>query len=255
MLNRYGWSTLAGAMLTLAAAFPAGAVGRLQVQPEVVAVNNFFSGVQMHITCDLPPESQAVLSIRGKRTEAELMRKTHHWDLWMNSGEVDIDHVPRLYITLSSDPVLLDANPDEVPWGYGAIEREAGFSGLVKPSERETIFKQFVALKERDELYQLFPGGLKVTRTGPGSWEAEAGFHLPSRLKSGIYHVTLWVVQDGRITQKRNASFEVRLTGVPAFLHSLSQQHGALYGFLAAAIAMVVGLFIGLIFHRGDGHR
>jgi len=241
--------------MLLAAASTAGASGRLQVQPEVVAINNFFSGVQMQVNCDLPPGSQAVLCIRGKRTEAELMRKTHHWDLWMNSGEVDIDHVPRLYIAMSSDPGLLDTGVGEVPWGYDAIERDASFSGRMKPSERDMIFKQFVALKERDELYRLYPGGLKISRDGTGFQEAEGGFHLPSRLKAGSYKMTLWIVQDGRVTQQRNAVFEVKLKGVPAFLDELARHHSVLYGIFAAVIAMAAGLFIGLIFHHGDGRR
>jgi len=253
--NGYGRVVLTAALLMLAAASPAGAAGGLQVQPEVVAIDNFFSGVQMHVACDLPPGSQAVLAIRGERTEAELMRKTHHWDLWMNSGEVDIDHVPWLYIALSSDPGLLEAGSGVAPWGYGAIEREASFSGRMNSPECDTIFNQFVALKERDELYRLYPGGLSISQDGTGPRGAEGGFQLPSRLKAGIYHVTLWIVQDGRITQTRNAAFEVRLKGVPAFLHTLAQRHGALYGFFAAAIAMAAGLFIGLMFHHGDGHH
>ena len=56
---------------------------------------------------DLPAGSQAVLTIRGKRIDEEMMRKSRHWDLWMNSGEVDIDNAPLLYIASSSDPALL----------------------------------------------------------------------------------------------------------------------------------------------------
>jgi hypothetical protein len=246
----------AGLILLLVMSSPLWAVGgSLEVQPEVVTISNFFSGVQMRITGDLPPGSQAVLRVRGKRIEEELMRKSHHWDLWMNSGEVDIDHAPQLYIALSSDPRLLAPGVGDFPWGYDALEREARFSGRLGPSEHDTIFREFVQLKERDELYHLYPGGLKIAQAGLDRWQARASFHLPSRLKPGTYHVALWIVRDGMVTERRDGSFEVRRQGVPEFLHSLAVGHGVFYGFLAVALAVVVGMLTGLAFHlRGGGH-
>lgn len=247
---------LAGMVLLLLLSSPAGAAGNgLEVQPGVVAISAFFSGVEMHITGDLPPDSQAVLRIRGKRIEEELMRKSHHWDLWMNSGEVDIDHAPMLYIALSSNPDLLSAGAGDFPWGYSVVEEKAEFIGQLKPSEQDTIFREFVQLKERDKLYHLYPGGLKITRTGSGQWQASASFHLPSRIKPGLYHVALWIVRDGQVTERRDSSFEVRREGLPEFLHSLAKSHGAFYGFLAVALAMATGMLAGLAFHsRGGGH-
>jgi hypothetical protein len=254
-LKECGREVLAGLILLQVLFSPVGAAaGGLEVEPEVVTISNFFSGVQMHITGDVPPGSQAVLRVRGKRIEEELMRKSHHWDLWMNSGEVDIDHAPRLYIALSSDPGLLSPGGG-FPWGYDALEREARFSGQVRPSERDTIFKEFVQLKERDELYRLYPGGLEITRAGPDRWQVRAAFHLPSRLKPGTYRVALWIVRDGTVSERRDGSFKVRMEGLPAFLYSLARGHGVFYGFLAVALAMGVGMLTGLAFHRrGRGH-
>jgi hypothetical protein len=255
-MKKYGLEVLAGLSLLLALSPKARAAGgSLDVQPELVTISTFFSGVQMQITGDLPPNCQAVLRVRGKRIEAELMRKSHHWDLWMNSGEVNIDHAPLLYIALSSDPRLLFSGTGDFPWGYDAVEREARFSGQLKPSERDTIFKEFVQLKERDKLYRLYPGGLKITRADSDQWQALATFHLPSRLKPGTYRVALWIVRDGAITERRDASFEVRRQGMPEFLHDLAARHGVSYGFLAVALAVVVGMLTGLAFQRrGGGH-
>jgi hypothetical protein len=251
VLRGYGRGVLAGLVFLLALPSPVGADGKsLKVQPQVITISTFFSGTQMHITADLPPGSEAVLRIRGKRIEEELMRKSHHWDLWMNSGEVDIDHAPLLYIALSSDPHLLSPGAGEFPWGYDALEREAKFSGQLRPAERDTIFREFLQLKERDKLYRLYPGGLKIVTADTGGWQAQASFHLPSRLKPGTYSVALWTVRDGQIGERLDGSFEVRRQGLPEFLHSLAVGHGVFYGFLAVAIAMLVGMLTGLVFHR-----
>jgi Putative transmembrane protein (Alph_Pro_TM) len=255
-LKKYGRNFLAGLILIQFLPFPARAAGgKLEIRPERVTISAFFSGARLDVTCDLPPGSQAVLRVRGERIEQELMRKTHHWDLWMNTGEVDIDHAPQLFIALSSDPRLLSPGAGRFPWTYDALEREAKFSGQLKPSERDTIFKEFVQLKERDELYRLYPGGLKINQAGPDQWQAQASVHLPSRLKPGPYHVALWILRDGTVTERRDSSFQVLRQGLPAFLHGLAVGHGVFYGFLAVALAMVVGMLTGLAFHRrGAAH-
>ena len=253
--KRHGYGFLAGLVLLLIASAPAWAADRLDIQPAVVEISSFFSGVQMHISADVPPGCQAVVRVRGKRIESELMRKAHRWELWLNSGEVDIGNTPGLYIALSSDPQLLAPDSGDYPWGYEALEKEADFSGHLKPSEDDTIFKEFVELKERDHLYRLYPGGLKITPADSGPWQAEADFHLPSRLKRGTYKVALWIVRDGKVIERRDSTFEVQRVGLPQVLHSLAMNHGVFYGFLAVVIAMLVGMLTGIAFQRkGGGH-
>ena len=226
-LADHGRAALAGLILLLASALAvpaAAAEDEIVIRPEVVTISAFFSGVQMEISADLPPGSQAVLRVRGKRIEEKVMRKSHHWELWMNSGEVDIDHVPLLHIVLSSDPSLLSPEITGVPWSYRTLEKRAKFTGRLKPSEDMTIFKEFVQLMERDKLYRLYPGGLKISRLSPDRWQAQASFPLPSRIRPGAYRVALWVVQGGQVVQRRDASFQVKREGVPDFLSSLASR-------------------------------
>ncbi len=255
LFRRFGLVIILGLIVLSVLSSPAGAsAGDLKIEPEVVKISSFFSGVTMHITGDIPPGSQAVLRVRGKRIEEELMRKAHHWDVWMNSGEVDIIRAPRLYFVLSSDPGLIGPHDSDFPWEYDEVAKEATVSGKLNPSERNAIFKEFVELKERDHLYRLFPGGLKIDRDGD-RWRAEADVRLPSRLIPGTYHVALWAVRDGKEIERHDALFEARREGLPEFLHSMAVGHGVVYGFLAVAIAMVVGMITGLAFHRkGGGH-
>ena len=257
-LKKYRRWTIAGLILLFALPSPLWASDKIpdiHIQPEVVTILSFFSGAQMHITCDLPPDSQAVLSIRGKRIEEELMRKSHKWELWMNRGEVDVYNAPTLYIALSSEPYLLSRGAGEFPWGYDALENEARFSGMLKPSEDDTIFNEFIQLKERDKLYRLYPGDLKIKRISPDQWKAMADFRLPSRVKTGTYYVTLWIIRNGSVTDQSNDFFEVRQQGLPELLRSLAMNHGTFYGFMAVVIAMIVGMLTGLAFHRrGSGH-
>lgn len=232
-----------------------GADSKLAVQPESITISSFYSGTDMKINGDLPSGCQAVLTIRGKRIDEEMMRKARHWDLWMNSGEVDIDNAPLLYIALSSDPTLLGGNNDDFPWGYASLEKAAKFTGRLKPVEDDTIFQEFIELKERDKLYHLYPGGVQITSAGADASQAQASFHLPSRIKPGTYHVALWVLRNGKVLEKRTAIFDVKLGGMPAVLQNLAKRHGVAYGLLAVAVAMTVGMLTGIVFRRrGGGH-
>ncbi|MGW8195302.1 MAG: TIGR02186 family protein, partial [Desulforhopalus sp.] len=195
-------------LLSLWPAPCAEASGNLVIQPASIVISSFFSGSEMNIKGDLPAGCQAVLTIRGKRIDEELMRKSRHWDLWMNSGEVDIDNAPLLYLAFSSDPALLNKN-GEYPWGYAALEKSVTFTGRIKPVEDDTIFSEFIQLKERDKLYSLYPGGLTIANAESGRKLAKASVHLPSRLKPGIYQVALWVLENDTILKKETATFDV----------------------------------------------
>ena len=195
-----------------------GAESKIAVQPKLITISSFFSGINMEIKSDLPSGCQAVITVCGKSIDEEMMRKSRHWDLWMNSGEVDIDNAPLLYIALSSEPTLLHRDNSNFPWGYTFLEKAAIFTGRLKPVEDDTIFHEFIQLKERDKLYHLYPGGLQITSDGLGTSIALANFHLPTRIKPGTYHVTLWILQNGKIMEKRTTAFDVKLAGIPAIL-------------------------------------
>jgi hypothetical protein len=239
-------------VLILWSAAPVGALGNLVIKPASIAISSFFSGSDMTIYGDLPAGCQAVLIIRGKRIDEEMMRKSRHWDLWLNSGEVDIDNAPLLYIAFSSDPALLN-NSGESPWGYTALEKTVTFTGRIKPVEDDAIFSEFIQLKERDKLYHLYPGGLMITSLESGRELAQANVHLPSRLKPGRYEVALWVLQKDTILEKRIATFDVMLTGLPKLLQGMAKKHGVAYGVFAVAVAMTAGMLTGIVFRRKGG--
>ena len=161
----------------------------------------------------------------------------------------------RCYILPPAVTRRCSCGNSDFPWGYAALEKAAKFTGRLKPVEDDTIFKEFIQLKERDELYHLYPGGLQITSSGSGDLQARVSLHLPSRIKPGTYHVALWIVENGKILEKRTATFDVKLQGLPAILQNMAKKHGVAYGLLAVVVAMTVGMVTGMVFRRkGGGH-
>jgi uncharacterized iron-regulated membrane protein len=78
--------------------------------------------------------------------------------------------------------------------------------------------------------------------------QLSAQCHLPAKAPSGDYEVRLFVFNAGRGELLHIARLQVRPVGATAFISSLAQHQGLLYGVVAVIIALVVGLLTGFVF-------
>ncbi len=70
---------------------------------------------------------------------------------------------------MSTAKELLTAAPAEATWGYRALEKRIIFSGKIEPQERQEFLKQFLELKESENIYATRPGALKVKTAAGGA--------------------------------------------------------------------------------------
>ena len=227
------------------------AVNEPRVNPETIRIGAFFSGSHLSVSGNLPSDCEAVIEAIGPQVEEELMRKGRRWDLWMNVGEIDIFDAPRLYYVMSSDPALLAGTHNDPAWGYAALRKEATFKGTSVGGPNPQLFDEFIRLKEEQGLYGKFPAAVQRTESDEGRITVRGVFHFSTRVAPGPYRVCLSAVKEDRIIQRRCTTLEVSLTGLPAFLSLLATNHAVLYGLMAIAIAVAVGLLSGFAFKRG----
>ena len=241
--------------LLLAAGLPARAAEpMLKISPAQVHIGAFFNGQTVTVSGTIPAGTQAVLEVMGASADEHLMRKGRRGGLWMNVGEIKVQDAPSLYLVMSTAKELLTAAPAEATWGYRALEKRLAFSGNIEPGERPEFLKQFLELKESEQIYASWPGALKVKAAAGAESAVTASFPLPSNTRPGDYKVCLSVIQDGRVVSHNCAGLTVALVGFPAWLATLAYQHGAAYGVLAVVIAIVTGFAMGFIFKGGGGH-
>ena len=198
--------------------------------------------------------AQAVQEVMGSSAEEHFMRKGRRGPLWMNVGEIKVQDAPSLYLVMSTAKELLTAAPPTATWGYRALEKRLAFSGKIEPAERQEFLKQFLELKESEQIYASWPEALKVKTAGGAESAVTASFPLPTNTRPGDYKVCLSVIQDGRVVSHDCADLTVTLVGFPAWLATLAYQHGAAYGVLAVVIAIVAGFAMGFLFKGGGGH-
>jgi hypothetical protein len=242
-------------LLVLGLSGKAGAEGAtLQVTPDVVEINSFFNGHNVTVTGTVPEGLGAVVEVAGPTAEEHLRRKGRRGPLWMNVGNITVDGAPSLYLVLSSAPELLAGNLLKAPWGFPALIRRISLKGDVQADEMDKFKHQFLELKESEQLYGAWPGGLKTSPAVDGHLKISGTFWLPSNVKPDTYKVCLTAVQDGQAVQKACTDLTVQMVGFPALLMTMAYEHAALYGILAVVIAIVVGFLMGYLFKGGGGH-
>lgn len=244
-----------GLVVLLAAGLPARAAEPgLKLSPAEVQIGSFFNGQTVTVSGTIPAGTQAVLEVIGGSADEHLMRKGRRAGMWMNMGEIKVQDAPSLYLVMSTAKELLTAAPPEATWGYRALEKRLVFSGKIEPAERQEFLKQFLELKESEQIYASWPGDLKVKAAAGAESAVTASFPLPTNTRPGAYKVCLSVIQDGKAVSNTCTDLTVGLVGFPAWLATLAYEHGLAYGVLAVVIAIVTGFAMGFIFKGGGGH-
>jgi len=226
----------------------------LQVTPDVVEINSFFNGHDVTVTGTLPAGLGAVVEVIGPTAEEHLRRKGRLGPLWMNVGNIVVDGAPSLYLVLSSAADLLAGNLVDAAWGFPALIQRINLTGDVQDDEKDKFKHQFLELKESEELYAAWPGGLKVAPAEDGRLKVTGTFWLPANVRPDTYKVCLTAVKEGRAVERVCTELAVQMVGFPAFLMTMAHEHAALYGILAVIIAIVVGFLMGYLFKGGGGH-
>lgn len=239
---------LAGALMAQAAE------PTLKVSPDNVQIGTFFSGQTLTVEGAIPAGSQAVLEVVGASADEHLMRKGRRGFLWMNVGEITVHDAPSLYLVMSTAKELLTEATGEAAWGYQSLEKRITFSGDIEAAERPMFMKQFLGLKESENIYATYPGTLKVKTAAGGQTPVKVTFFLPTNTKPGTYKVVLSVITDGKVVSSATTELTVAMVGFPALLADLAYQHGAAYGIIAVVIAIVTGFAMGFLFKGGGGH-
>ncbi len=256
--NGYVWHGLAAILgLLLLLSLPAlslGASQELQVTPDLVEIGAWFRGHQVTASAMIPKGAEAVFEVVGQTADEHLMRKGRRAGLWMNVGEIDVQHAPSLYLVMSTNPKLLETPAPEAPWGFAALKRRVSMSGMITDQEKDKFFEQFIKMKESEDLYATSKDPAKKSRAVGDLAPVKVMFRLPTNVKPGTYEVCLSVVQDGQVIAKNCKQFQVKLVGFPAMLSTLAYEHGLTYGILAVVIAIVTGFAMGYLFKGGGGH-
>ena len=226
------------------------ASSKLLVKPDPVRIGALYNGTRVNISAEIPRRCDVIVEVMGRDIEEAVVQKVRRLGLWMNGGEIIVRGAPNLYLAMSSEPFMLTSPSVAALWGYEALKKRVSFSGHIKETENDRIFREFLQLKESLQLYGVFPGALEVASSSGDRSIVRGSFKLPSNVTPGSYQVSLSVIQKGEILFRESVRLKVVMVGFPELVYRIAKKHAVAYGFLCIAIAALAGLFVGLVFAK-----
>lgn len=254
------------AVLTIAAAAARGEQQResrglrVLVEPPTVTAQLFYHGQTVRVSGTVPADREVAIVISGEDSPVELKVKGKVGGLiWTNVGDVTIDKAPSLYLAATS-PGFGERTGTEAPEGgsvgYDAIESKCRVSPSGGVEEDHLVFTQFIKLKEKEELYAVAEGGVRLTAAGAGRLDCQTEFFIPPDAPIGTFDVRLFAIDRRHHIAEASADLTVEETGLAAAITRMARERGLLYGILSVVVALAAGLLAGVIFGLGSkgGH-
>jgi uncharacterized protein (TIGR02186 family) len=233
--------------VTVCAALDETPRAAIQLVPNEVEANLFFHGSEVEVQGTVLPGYEVAVVCRGKASHLALRRKGKVWGvLWMNVGDVAFDDIPSLYLVSTSAPLASLAPAavlEQLGIGYPALAALAGQGG-----EEQPFFQELVKIKEKEGIFAVREGAVKLLPGAGGIRQVRAECALPSTVPMEGYEVQLFGFKEGTGELLCSKAMEVRQVGVAHFMSSLVQSHPLLHGFFAVIVAVAAGLLTGLVF-------
>jgi uncharacterized protein (TIGR02186 family) len=229
----------------------------LELKPDEVLINATYNGTNVIVTGEIPRESEAAVLLMGNYEDVSLKKKGKALGLlWMNMGNVIIHNIPNVYL-LYTDKSISElssrqpADQKELEIGFQSLQKGASITSDFKgPENTDLLFEEFLKLKKSEGLYAAVENAVSYQPIDEAVKSFAASLTISPRLKHGQYEVRVFAIKEGVIIDKNSKLLEVKEVGFPAFISKMAYEQSALYGILAAVIAIAAGLIMGLIFSR-----
>ncbi len=226
------------------------------IQPHTIRIGSFFPGGKVTVRAVVPSGDHIAFRILGPREELALMRKGRVGGLWMNVQEIHFKNLPKVYLLWTSEKLASmeeGGAPQAMKLNY--LSALSGSLNTKNQEEESLLLKELIKLKEKDNLYHIFEGTVRIKPLEKGVWDqADAVLELPPKIYPGSYVLELLAFKEGNGRLLHSSHLEVQLVGFPALISGLATRKGLWYGILSVLIAMVSGLFIGIVFSSKGGH-
>jgi uncharacterized protein (TIGR02186 family) len=225
------------------------------LQPEHIRMGAGYDGENVFVSGQIPSDATALIRVTGKPEHSKLKQKGRALGvLWMNLGSVEISKVPSVFLLYLPESAPKASQTGQPAWraldlGLEGLRKQADI--VAADAEKNSLFDEFVKLKQKSGLYGQVDNAVHYGPIDGKMKPFEATLALPAALPTGTYHIDVLAVKDGAIEASAVRDIDAREVGMPAWISTLAFDHGTIYGIFAVLVAVVAGLFTGLLF-KGD---
>lgn len=188
-----------------------------------------------------------VVILKGPTRSIVVREKTRLAGIWVNGASGEYRSAPGYYAVASSRPIdkIVDTRTAAI-YEMGLSSLQLSPIGTIDPNKQRRFADGLVGLMAADGLYQQNDGAVTISE----QVLYQARIRLPSSVPVGRYTAETLAVSRGRVVASATAHVNVSKRGFERGIAEFADQLGLLYGLLATAIAVGMGLAAGRIFAR-----
>ncbi len=212
-----------------------------------IDIDSSFQGMQMLLFGARHDAGDIVVAVRGPDLSYMVRKKERVLGIWANREQHEFDGVSGFYSLASSRPLERIGN-DYLLSSLGLNVDHA--SSIFPNASVDKENKEFVrALLDKQTLQQLYH--IKISDVKfIGDTLFRTVINFPENIPRGTYTAEVYLFRDGKLTGMEAIPLSVQKRGFDAFLFNLAYQWPAIYGILAALLALFLGWAAGTIFRR-----
>ena len=212
-----------------------------------VAITTGFVGTDVLLFGATEGRGDVIVVVNGPARPEVVRRKGRIAGIWVNDAKVTFKNVPSFYGVAASKPLEKLLSPSAMRrHGIGTANLNLNPAQSLEPSVLAGFRKGFLRNKIRSGLFSDRPGtviflGQRLFRTT---------MYFPANVPTGTYAVKVFLVRDGRVVSAQTTPFSIAKVGIGADIYYFAHNSAILYGIIAVAGALLLGLFGGVVFRK-----
>lgn len=220
-----------------------------------ITVDFFYHGSTVSVRGVSDPDTDLIIKVTSEDGNQTLRKKGKVGGfLWMNVGELEVEHVPKVYFlhsTRNIEDMLSRDEMNKYVIGYPALEKYVKMNASDE-AEKDRWFNEFVRFKESSNLYATSTGKISVMEKD-GAQDYYILSEWPYQAPPGKYTVTVYTVKDKKVIETATSNVLVEQVGMVKSFANMAKNNAALYGIIAILAALTAGFGVGLVFRKNGG--
>ncbi len=220
-----------------------------------ITVDFFYHGSSVSIRGISDPDTDLIIKLTSDEGRQKLRKRGKVGGfLWMNVGELEVEHLPTVYFlhsTKNVEDILSRDEMNKYVIGYPALEDHVEMN---VPDERDKNkwFNELVKFKESSRLYATTTGKISLTQK-----DGDQNYYIltewPYQAPPGNYTVAVYAVKDKKVIETATSHVKVEQVGMVKTFANMAKNNGAVYGIISILAALGAGFGVGLVFRKSGG--
>lgn len=195
------------------------------------------------------PDERAdiVVVIKGPTEAIRLRQKQRIAGIWVNADSVRFATAPGYYAIAASRPIneMMDERTAAI-YELGLENLSLSPANFESESQLRSFESGLIDLNRRQSLYAENFGSVEIS----DGVLYRAALTIPAQVPVGRYTAETYLIARGRVLAVAARDIDIRKTGFDRFVAEAAEHYGILYGLVAVALSISLGLIAGYLFRQ-----